>query len=286
MPDENIAAPAELSLLDVAVVITENWMLLLAAPLLAGLLSFGVFSFASPKTFDSVSFLRLSATEAAVLPSAKILTPAITGTAYLGSFDGAFSRALHHLTEEALTVQREGETDVYSVRVQTKSAAESQELLSRIVNSLIANSTPTPTEQALLAIRIEQTKRSIAELERNLARLSRQTELTANDVVGNLGETAVALLTGIEERHTRLFQLEHSLQGSISSEDIIQPATLPDSPNAGSAAIRAMFVGALAALAAFVFAFIAAGWKGASRSADGLHKITRIRRAVGLPAKS
>lgn len=285
-------AQNELGMLDVAVIIAENWLLLSIAPILAALLAFGIFSQMEPRTFDSVALMRINSTEAAMLQSAKVLNPAIVGSNYLEEYGGSFSRARQDLAEDLLAIAPENETDLYRVRVRYKSAEGAQELLEKIVSSLIENSAPTPSEANLLVIKIEQTKRSISELEFNLDRINRlaksmETGSTlSGSTIGELGQALVAFVANIEDRHSRVFQLEDALKGSVSKEDIIQPPTLPDSPNPTGVMVRSILVAFGVGLAVLMFSFLAAGWKNASQSADGLQKINKIRRAFWIKPKS
>ncbi|WP_421952733.1 Wzz/FepE/Etk N-terminal domain-containing protein [Pelagibacterium sp.] len=288
MTDSETTPTDEISLLDIAVVIAENWLVLVIAPLLAGLIAYGILSVTTPRVYDSEALVQMNSTDAALLRSARVLNPAILNSTYLDGYAGSLSRARQQLVDNVLEVGAEGDTGLYRIRTSFDSPEEARDLLQRIINSLIANSTPTTTEAELLDIRLQQARTAIVELEESLGRLNRLTEELENGTalnsatLGELGQSIVTLVDNIERRHAEVFQLQESLQGSISSQHVVQEPTLPDSPRSRGLLMRAILIILGVGFVTLIAVFIREGLRSASRNAGQADKINRIRRAFWL----
>lgn len=278
----------EISLLDIAVVIAENWIVLVLAPLLAGAIAFGVLSVTTPRIYDSEALLRMDATDAALLRSARVLNPAILNSTYLDGYAGSLSRARQQLMGNILEVEPQGDTGLYRIRVSYGTPEEAQDLLSRIINFLIENSTPTSTEAELLDIRLQQARAAIVQLEESLARLNRLAEELENGsspnstTLGELGQSIVTLVDNIERRHSEVFQMEEALQGSVSIQDVVQEPTTPDSPRPQGLLVRAILLAIGVGFVTLIAVFVREGLRSGGRNAGQINKINRIRRAFWL----
>ena len=67
----------EISLLDIAVVIAENWFLLIIAPLLAGAIAYGAISATTPGVYETEALLAINEREAALVQAAPVLDKAM-----------------------------------------------------------------------------------------------------------------------------------------------------------------------------------------------------------------
>lgn len=288
MTDSETTPTDEISLLDIAVVIAENWLVLVIAPLLAGLIAGGILWVTTPRIYDSEALVQMNSTDAALLRSARVLNPAILNSTYLDGYAGSLSRARQQLLEDILEISAEGDTGLYRIRTSFDSPEEARDLLQRIINSLIANSTPTTTEAELLDIRLQQARTAIVQLEESLGRLNRLADELENETasnsttLGELGQSIVTLVDNIERRYSQVFQLEEALQGSISTQDVIQEPTLPDSPRSRGLLMRVILIILGVGFVTLIAVFIREGLRAASRNAGQSDKINRIRRAFWL----
>lgn len=278
----------EISLLDIAVVLAENWLLLVVVPLVAALLAFGLLSTVTPRQYDSEALIRLDANDAALLTSARILNPAILNSSYIDDYQGTLSRARQSLVDNDLTVTPQTDTDLHRITIRGRTPEGAQQLLRAILNSLIENSTPTSSQRALLDLELQLAEASVAELNGTLERLNRiadGAEASASGsaaTLGEIGQSIVAILTNIETRRADMLRIREALEGSVSVDDIIQTPTIPDTAQSRGIIMQAILVGLGVGFLMLIVAFIRSGFKAASRSPDQLDKVNRIRRAFWL----
>lgn len=287
MNDVNAGASDEISLLDIAVVIAENWLLLVLAPLIAGAIAFGVLYSMTPRLYDSEALLRIDANEAAFLQSARVLNGALVGSSYLEEYEGSLSRARQELVSESLNVSAEPDTNLYRVRITVDSAEGASDLLQRIIASLIENSAPTSSESRLLEIQLQQAQSSIRQLESSLERLNQLSQSSldqgaSSSSSGDIGQSIVTLVTSIEQRYSDVFRLQEQLAGTVSTQDVIQEPTTPDSPRPRGLLTRVILVVLGVGFVALIAAFIRSGLQAASHDARQIDKVNRIRRAFWL----
>jgi capsular polysaccharide biosynthesis protein len=285
---ETETANDEISLLDIAVVLAENWLLLVIVPIFAALVAFGALWSLTPRSYDSEAIVRLNADDAALLTSARILNPAIIGSSYIEGYEGTLSRARQALVQDDLTITPQEDTNFYRIAVRERTPEGAQQLLQAILNSLIENSTPTASRQELLELELQLAETSVAELESTLNRLNRIADGVESGgggsaaTLGEIGQSIVAILSNIETRRAEMLRIQEALQGSVSAEDIIQSPTTPDTAESRGLIVRAILVGLGVGFLMLIVAFIRSGFKAASQSRDQVDKVNRIRRAFWL----
>ncbi len=285
---ETETANDEISLLDIAVVLAENWLLLVLVPIFAALVAFGALWSLTPRSYDSEALVRLNADDAALLTSARVLNPAILNSSYIEGYEGALSRARQALIQEDLTITPQEGTELYRLQVSGRTPDGAQQLLQAILNSLIENSTPSASQQNLLELELQMAEASVSELQGTLDRFNRiadDVESGASDsaaTLGEIGQSIVTILTNIETRRADMLRIEEALEGSVSEEDIIQPPTEPDNAESRGLIVRAVLVGLGVGFLMLIVAFIRSGFKAASQSRDQVDKVNRIRRAFWL----
>lgn len=278
----------EISLLDIAVVLAENWLLLLIVPLIAAFLAVAALWTLTPRQYDSEALVRLNANDAALLTSARILNPAILNSNYIDGYEGTLSRARQDLIANDLTITPQEDTDLHRITIRGRTPEGAQQLLRAILNSLVENSTPTPSRRALLELELQLAEASVAELNSTLERLNRIADgvetggSSSAATLGELGQSIVAILSNIETRRAEMLQIQEALEGSVSADDIIQTPTIPDTAQSRGIVMQAVLVGLGVGFLMLIVAFIRSGFKAASRSPDQLDKVNRIRRAFWL----
>ncbi|WMT92650.1 Wzz/FepE/Etk N-terminal domain-containing protein [Pelagibacterium sp. H642] len=285
---ESETANDEISLLDIAVVLAENWLLLVVVPILAALVAFGLLWTLTPRQYDSEALIRLNADEAALLTSARILNPALLNSDYIEGYEGTLSQARQALVQNDLTITAQENTSLYRLSIRGRTPEGAQQLLRAIINSLVENSTPTPSQRARLELELQLAEASVSELNATLERLNRIADSVESGgsasptTLGEIGQSIVAILSNIESRRAEMLQIQEALEGSVSADDIIQTPTSPDSAQSRGIIIQAVLVGLGIGFLMLIVAFIRSGFKAASQSPDQLDKVNRIRRAFWL----
>jgi uncharacterized protein involved in exopolysaccharide biosynthesis len=96
MTEQAFERDDEISFLDILVTLAESWKLLVFGPLIAGVIA-GALSFLWPKTFESVTIVRLTEQEVSLINSAPVLDPLIEKFGLLPEFDGIQDDARQYL---------------------------------------------------------------------------------------------------------------------------------------------------------------------------------------------
>lgn len=278
----------EISLLDLLVAVAENWLLIVCAPVLLGILGAAVLWFTAPSQFESEALLRISAEDSVMLRSARVLDTPQLNNALSVYYGGPLSTARARFVEERLGIAKLQDPDLYRVTVRAGSPNDAHLLLTTIIGSLVDNSVPTPLQQQRMELRRGQVETSLDELESSLDRLNRladnslATDRTLADIaLGELGQSIVAILGNIESRRLELFNIEQALVGSVTQDDIIQPPTLPDGALSRGLVTPVMLIIVGTGFLMIIVAFIRTGFRNA-RSKETVDKINRIRRAFWL----
>lgn len=290
MSDTDIAQD-EISLMDIAVVIAENWIFLVIVPLIAGAAAYFGLPLMEDKPYRSEAILQIDAREAASFSSATVLDAPIMESGLFNANTQTLSTARQTLINGQLSVSAIGNTDLYRVSLtSTSSPEQTQQLLNAIINSAIANSSPTGLARGRMELQAEQLASSIDALQGTLRRVNSSisdTPIGGEGVAGeamtrDIGQSAVSIIEGIELRRLQLFNIQAEMEGSISESDVVQSATLPDAPERSSSLMPALLVVLGTGFIALIVAFIAEGFRNARRNPNALSKLNRIRRAFWL----
>ncbi|QQR38388.1 GumC domain-containing protein [Devosia rhizoryzae] len=274
----------EIRLLDIAVVVAENWLLLILVPLLAGVISFGVISTTTPRVYETEALLAIDEREAALVRAAPVLDKAIADSSSFAGYTGSLSEARRELLQNSLTVSKEADSEFYRLRVRGYDPLNAEELLGAIIDALISNSVPDSVQLDRINREIEQASASLEELETGLAKVN---SILANtdEVIGisngELGASIVAIVSSIEHRRAELFRLELAINGTVQPEDVVQPPTEPVATSRGLLLpVLAVVLGVGFFL--LILAFLREGLRKASADPAQVAKVNRIRSAFWL----
>ncbi|BDU52022.1 hypothetical protein [Limnohabitans sp. INBF002] len=130
----------EISFLDILVTLAESWRLLVFGPLIAGVLVGGL-SFLWPKTFESVSIVRLTEQELALINSAPVLDPIIEKFGLLPEFDGIQDDARQYLTKK-LVGKLDKKTGLATITAAASTPERAQELGKAAMDALLKELLP------------------------------------------------------------------------------------------------------------------------------------------------
>jgi hypothetical protein len=281
---EDQAFEGEFSLLDVAVVIAENWLLLILVPLLAGVIAYGVMSKTLPGIYETEALLAINEREAALVQAAPVLNKAMAESSYLKGYSGLLSEARRELLRNNLTVEKDTSSGYYRLRLRGQDPVKAEELLGSIIEVLISSSVPNPVELARINREIEQASASLEELESGLAKVNSITistdEVSGSDL-GDFGASIVSLVSSIEQRRAELFRLELAINGTVRPEDVVQPPT-QSVANSRSLLLPVVAVVLGVGFLLLILAFVREGIRNASSDPAQIAKVNRIRRAFWL----
>ncbi|WP_274424660.1 Wzz/FepE/Etk N-terminal domain-containing protein [Chelativorans sp. YIM 93263] len=275
----------EISLLDIAAAIAQFWVLLLVVPVLVGAAAFVGLQFFQSDRYESSAILQISAGEAALLQSARVIDPAIRESGWLQRFDGRLTEARGALSRN-MTVEKMNEVDYYRVSIVDRSPDAANRLLNGLVEALIASSVPRGNARAALENRLQTLERTQSELSASLNRVNEYYENATDGGSGGtvvftseIGSSLVALINDIASNEREIFTTRMALAGSVSESDIIQEPTLADAPMANRARMIALLAAMAAGFLTLVGVLIYSGLRNASRNPQDSEKIERIRNA-------
>jgi capsular polysaccharide biosynthesis protein len=282
---EEHVADDEISLLDIAVVVAENWLLLVVAPIVAGVLAYAALNAATPRVYESVALLNIDAREAAMAQTAPVLNRAMLESSHLEGYSGSLTQARRTLVDDNFSISKDANSEFYRLTVRGDDPDKAQELLQTIIDVLISSSIPNAFELGRLNQQIEQATASLEELENSLAninRISNSIDGASGISGGELGASIVSLIASIEERRNEVFRLETEREGSVRAEDVMQPPTHPDEPLSRGIITPVVAVVLGVGFLLLVFAFVREGIRNASNDPSQIEKVNRMRRAFWL----
>ncbi|MDO9145565.1 Wzz/FepE/Etk N-terminal domain-containing protein [Rhodoferax sp.] len=281
------AQEAEISLLDLLVVVAENIKLLLLGPLLAGLVALGI-GYALPQNYVSQAILLLpstnstnstnSAQAAAMMTSPLVLDPIIATDPELNAKPIETARiALAGKLKAA--VAKDGLLRLDATATQPQAA---QALANAVIDNWLKSTVPGPQDRADLEKRLSYASNALASVTTLLNTLSVDGAVSLGKPLTR-GEAGTSLV-GLGELQTRYLNdvlgIPRSLQG-LSRDVVKQPPTLPTEPVSNKKALIAVMSTLGAGFALLLFVFMRQAWRNASQDPETAPKMARLRAAFG-----
>jgi capsular polysaccharide biosynthesis protein len=279
MPVDQDRVTDEISLLDIAVVIAENWIMLLVGPIMAGALALAVVSTHSSISYNAQAEVILPEDAAPLLRSEAVISHAQAKA-------GNEVEQLKRLALNTLRSKRVPDTEIYQLELSSSDAQVAHASLEAVIEALIVSSAPSQEKMIELDREISRTSARLALVERALNSLSEpEPTLDAEDGL-NLGLDAVALVSLLDSQqyhYDTLDKLQLQKQSTVTPESVITSvnvSTVEARPSKLIAVAAAIGVGVVL----LVFAFIREGLRGAARDPEQSQKLSRIRKAFGFKA--
>lgn len=279
MPVDQDRVADEISLLDIAVVIAENWIMLVVGPILAGALALAVVSTQSSISYNAQAEVILPEDAAPLLRSEAVISHAQAKA-------GTEVEQLKRLALNTLRSKRVPDTEIYQLELSSSDAQVAHASLEAVIEALIVSSAPSQEKMIELDREISRTSARLALVERALNSLSEpEPTLDAEDGL-NLGLDAVALVSLLDSQqyhYDTLDKLQLQKQSTVTPESVITSvnvSTVEARPSKLIAVAAAIGVGVVL----LVFAFIREGLRGAARDPEQSQKLSRIRKAFGFKA--
>lgn len=276
------AQEAEISLLDLLVVVAENIKLLLLGPLLVGLVALGIAYALPQQSYVSQAILLLpstnSAQAAAMMTSPLVLDPIIATDPELSAKPIETARSALAGKLKA-TVAKDGLLRLDATASQPQAA---QALANAVIDNWLKSTVPGPHDRADLEKRLSYASNALASVTTLLNTLSVDGAVSLGKPL-TLGEAGTSLV-GLGELQTRYLNdvlgIPRTLQG-LSRDVVKQPPTLPTEPVSNKKALIAVMSTLGAGFALLLFVFMRQAWRNASQDPETAPKMVRLRAAFG-----
>jgi hypothetical protein len=286
----------EISLLDILVVLAENFWLLVLAPLAIGAITFGIVSF-QPKTYESVFILRpqtvfdefgnaqgeTAALMVARLDSPKLRISAAATQAWIRDRKLEDSQ-LVSFVQDAASVTADRQSNLVTLRTFAPSPGDAESLGSALIDSYVQDALPHGTARETILNNIKVAQNALSVLNPAIDVLLSVDEATGK-VETDLASQAAsrpALADLVAQRtasENQITALNNSLK--ITMQDIVIQAPMLNEKAVKPKRLQltAMAV-ILSGLILTVFVFLRAALRSAAHNPEGSDKVARIRRGI------
>jgi hypothetical protein len=261
-------------LLDLLLVVAENFKLLILGPVVIGLLAFAI-SYAFPLRFASQAILALpTSPPTSTLMSTPIQTPAqaaamMISPLVLDSVIGSLNLADGHSIEGArlkLASQikaKTGKEGLLWLDVTANTSVQAQAIANAIIDTWLKSTVPVAQDRADLEKRLSYAKTSLASVSHLLDRLAAGGTTILNKPL-TLGD---------------VLNIPRLMQG-WSRDIVLQPPTLPAEPAAPKKGLIAVLAALGSGFALLLWMFMQQAWKNASRDPEVAERQAKLRAAV------
>ena len=288
------APEAEVSLLDLLVVVAENIKLLVIGPLLAGLVALGV-AFVLPQSYVSQAILlvpspsspsspsSLNAVQsAAVMVSPLVLDPLVVQDPKLK--DKPIEEARRELAKQ-IKAAVDKKNDLLRLDVTADQPAAAQALANAVIDTWLKTTLPTGQDREDLEKRLSYASKALDSVTALVEKLSVDGALSLGKPLTR-GEAGTSLV-GLGELQTRylsdVLAIPRALQG-LSRDVVKQTPTLPTEPVSNKKALIAIMTTLATGFALLLFVFIRQAWRNAAQDPQAAPKLARLRAALGRKA--
>lgn len=280
----------EIDLLDLAVVLAENWKLLVFGPLLIGVVAL-VFASIWPKTYESEALLSVSVGSGSPVNGAQIKKLAATKnflegvSSRLGLSKREFDDDEFRKLFDVITGRKDG---TVTIRARGSSPEEAEQLAQAVIDELYNRVKPTGAALERLQQLLKQEKASLEEsvkLEEKLAK----TIQTGKKVDEALLKGYAELSRANSGKRAAIVNLEAQINGltpsnllGLTPSNLLAPPSLPEKPAKPKVGLITILAVVVSGIFLLLFVFIRHGLRSAATSPDAAEKIQRIRAAFGL----
>lgn len=274
---------AEISLLDLLIVVAENLKLLIFGPIVAGLLALG-YAFTLPPSFTSQAILAFPTLQQAQQAVALMTSPLVLDPV-AESLDLAAGRS-KQVARAGLISQVKvdvGKDGLLRLDVTADTPAQAQVISNAIIENWLKTTVPDEQERADLTARLDYAKKSLASVRQLLDRMAADggENLKKPLTRGEAGTSIVA----IGELQSRYFNdvltISRTLKG-LTREVVRQPPTLPGEPVSAKKGMKAVIAAVVTGFALLLWVFFRLIWRGAARDPATAEKLAKLRVAMGF----
>ena len=275
----DFSAGEEIGLLDILLVVVEHLRLLIAGPVLVGMLALGG-SFLWPRTYESSAILKPVAVSGQQM-AASMLTPvvldAVVAKLRLQRPDQSIDEARLALKKD-IKSSFNAKDNLVTISAMAHAPEQAQALLTELLNTFFAQSKPKGDEQARLKQMLQSTQARIQEA--NVAAKQMQQRIAREDSKSS-ADTAqgyATLVNTVDGLEKRAFDMSKELAGVDASALVQEPSLdrLKTSPKRSVVAIVAALVALFVLL---LWVFVRAAWVKSSASPEAGAKLSSLKQA-------
>jgi len=286
----------EISLLDILVLLAENFWLLVLAPLAIGAITFGVVSFL-PKTYESVAILKPQTTfdafgnpqgETVASMVARLNSPELRISA-AGKQAWIRDRKLDNVEmtgflKATASVTADRQSNLVTLTAFAPSPGDAQSFGSALIDVYIQAASPQGTARENILNNIKVAQNSLSVLNPAIEVLLSVDEATGEieTVLGSQSASRPALADLVAQRtasEKQITALNNSLKMTMQ-DIVIQAPTFNEKPVKPKRLQLTAIAVILSGLALTVFVFIRAALRGLSSNPEGADKVARIRKGI------
>jgi uncharacterized protein involved in exopolysaccharide biosynthesis len=288
----------EISLLDILVVLAENFWLLLLAPLAIGAITFGIVSF-QPKTYESTATLQPRTTydkfgnpmgETAAVMTARLQSPELqlptVGKQPFIAERKLDAKELQSLLDETISIRPDQKSGLVTVSAFAPTPGEAQDLAQDMISSYTEAARPQGTAKQQIEERIAVAQNALAVLDpaiKAILGVDPKTGKLKSDLANQPApppalDDLVAQKTANE---TQIRELQNSLIPTMP-DIVLRAPTLEEKPVRPKRLQLTAIATILSGLALTVLVFIRAALRAAAHDPEVSDKITRIRKGILL----
>ncbi len=270
----------EISLLDTLVTLAESWKLLVFGPFAVSVVAGGL-SFLWPDTYESVSIVRLSEEEVAVIHSAPVLDPLIARFDMFKKADGDQEDARKDLTKR-LVIGIDKKTKLATLTAKARTPEQAQALGSAAIDAVLQELRKKGKEKEFIVKIMEINQQAIDVAEDALE--SVQKSLKRGAMADLQQESAIKNITFLNSEifSKRLANADLAIKLEARGEEVyVQKANLPgrkSAPRLGLVVTVALLSSGFILL---MWVFVRKAWNSAARAPEFANKVISIKKSFG-----
>jgi hypothetical protein len=276
---------AEISILDLLLVVAQNLRILILGPLLAGVVALGVSFLFIPVKFESVAVQAADPQLAAMYSSAQVLDSVIQTMGYAKTGEDT-DTARERLLAKDYSVKYNSKDKTLRLETLASTPKDAQRMaqtaieLTTKLNQLRVDNNQRLKEQFDLALARERTYSQAAQ------RISAQIQSSAANNQAALTEAQAKLLDSAREAQIVAAQLSEKIRVA-DSFDLIQTPTLPKRKHPSGRALISVVASLATGFALLVWVFIVHFVRNSTgQDAERIHKLTTALRSSVLRQSS
>jgi len=275
-----LAYDDEIRLLDILVTLIESWRLLVLGPLMVAVLAGGL-SFLWPKTYESVSIVRLSEEEVSLIYAAPVLDVLIAKFDLIREADGFQEEARKYLTKN-LVIVNDKKTKLATLIAKARTPEQAQALGAAALETVLQELRVKGNEKeaVLNAIAINQRAIDVAEdaleaVQRGLKRSS-MADLQQESFVKNL----ILVNAEIVNKTQANADLRRKLEAR-GEEVYVQKADLPERQSAPKLSLVVIIAVLTSGCVLLLWVFMRKAWNSAALAPESADKVIAIKQSLG-----
>lgn len=270
---------ADISLVDILVILAENAKLLIIGPLLVGLCALG-FAYLLPQSFESVAVLHAEQATASLMATSAVLDPvAIT----LGLGKGESAEEARRELRQSIKTSVGRNDKLLTLTVSAPTPQQAQAKANVVLDQTYRQSRPKGMARTRIEVQLAEAQGRFKNAEKAATSLLKRLESSDVSVAGgsDLARGYADLLTASAAAQKQISEFEVLLEG-VSEAMLMEAPTLPEKASQPRKALWAISATLVTGIVLLLFVFMRQALRSVGVDAGGADKLARIRRALGV----